>query len=308
MEQTLSSYHIFYTAAKSGNISKAAAKLFISQPAVSKSIQKLESSLGCRLFVRSSRGVTLTEEGNILFEHVREAFETLDAGEEKIRRVSGLGIGHLKIGVSSTLCKYVLLPYLKEFVQKNPQIHISIACQSTSETLRLLADDRLDIGLAGLGSYEMPHTLLFDFIAEAEDVFVASRPYLLYLKQCGVSDSEILQNCSLMMLDKNNISRQYIDEYMQKNQISVRECIEASSMDLLIEFAKIGLGAACVIRQFIEPELADGSLIEIPLPVPVLARSIGFVYKPGKHASKPLEQFLDFYHQSADAAAISSAV
>ncbi len=301
MDQTLSSYYIFYTAASCGNISKAAAKLFISQPAVSKAVQKLESGLGCQLFVRSSRGVTLTEEGSILYEHVRAAFETLDAGEEKVRRAAGLGIGHLKIGVSSTLCKYVLLPYLKEFVREHPHINISIACQSTSETLHLLSDDRLDIGLAGLGNYEMPHTLLFDFIADVEDVFVAARPYLYYLKQSGIEESEILQNCSLMMLDKNNISRQYIDEYMQKNQIAVRECIEASSMDLLIEFAKIGLGAACVIRQFIEPELADGSLVEIPLPVPVLKRSIGFVYKPAKHASKPLEQFIDFYRQAKTA-------
>ena len=113
MNQNLSSYRIFYTVANSGNISKAAKELYISQPAISKSIQKLEESVGCKLFSRSSRGVVLTEEGRLLYSHVSEAFETLTLGEEKLRRSIELGVGHLKIGVSTTLCKYLLLPYLK---------------------------------------------------------------------------------------------------------------------------------------------------------------------------------------------------
>lgn len=104
MEQTLSSYYVFYTAAACSSISKAAEKLYISQPAVSKSIQKLEDSLGCRLFLRSSRGVKLTAEGRLLYAHVKSAIDTLLIGEEKVKRSVGLGIGHLKIGASSTLC------------------------------------------------------------------------------------------------------------------------------------------------------------------------------------------------------------
>ena len=126
MNQNLSSYRIFYTVANTGNISKAAKELYISQPAISKSIQKLEESVGCKLFSRSSRGVVLTEEGKLLYEHVSSAFETLNLGEEKLRRSIELGVGHLKIGVSATLCKYMLLPYLKEFIRRNPHISISI--------------------------------------------------------------------------------------------------------------------------------------------------------------------------------------
>lgn len=86
MNQNLSSYRIFYTVANTGNISKAAKELYISQPAISKSIQKLEESVGCKLFSRSSRGVVLTDEGKLLYEHVSEAFETLTMGEEKLKR------------------------------------------------------------------------------------------------------------------------------------------------------------------------------------------------------------------------------
>ena len=118
MEQNLSSYRIFYVVAEKGNISKAAKELYISQPAISKSIQKLEDNLGVRLFDRSSRGVTLTPEGELLYTHVKSAFETLTVGEDRLRRSIALGIGNLSIGASSTLCKYVLLPYLKEFIKQ----------------------------------------------------------------------------------------------------------------------------------------------------------------------------------------------
>ena len=149
MEQHLSQYKIFYEVARCGNISRAAKELYISQPAISKSIQKLEEGVGCKLFSRSSRGVVLTDEGKLLYEHVSEAFETLTMGEEKLKRSIELGVGHLKIGVSSTLCKYLLLPYLKEFIRQNPHISISISCQSTNDTLKLLEDNKIDIGLIG---------------------------------------------------------------------------------------------------------------------------------------------------------------
>ena len=172
MNQNLSSYRIFYTVANTRNISKAAKELYISQPAISKSIQKLEEGLGCRLFSRSSRGVVLTEEGKLLYEHVGAAFDTLTLGEEKLKRSIELGIGHLKIGVSSTLCRYLLLPCLKEFIRQNPHITISITCQSTNETLKLLEDNKIDIGLVGRPSNV--RNIQFEFLEEIEDIFVAA--------------------------------------------------------------------------------------------------------------------------------------
>ena len=90
-----------------------------------------------------------------------EAFETLTMGEEKLKRSIELGVGHLKIGVSSTLCKYLLLPYLKEFIRQNPHISISISCQSTNDTLKLLEDNKIDIGL--IGKPENLKNIHFDF-------------------------------------------------------------------------------------------------------------------------------------------------
>ena len=293
MNQNLSSYRIFYTVANTGNISKAAKELYISQPAISKSIQKLEESVGCKLFSRSSRGVVLTDEGKLLYEHVSEAFETLTMGEEKLKRSIELGVGHLKIGVSSTLCKYLLLPYLKEFIRQNPHISISISCQSTNDTLKLLEDNKIDIGL--IGKPENLKNIHFDFLEEIEDIFVAAKDYLRNLKARGIQKDHILQSSTLMLLDKNNMTRQYIDDYLQENQIIIKDSIDISDMDLLINFARIGVGVACVIKNFVREDLENGTLMEIPLGFPIHKREVGFAYKTTTKPSKSLAEFIHFY-------------
>ena len=293
MNQNLSSYRIFYTVANTGNISKAAKELYISQPAISKSIQKLEESVGCKLFSRSSRGVVLTDEGKLLYEHVSEAFETLTMGEEKLKRSIELGVGHLKIGVSSTLCKYLLLPYLKEFIRQNPHISISISCQSTNETLKLQEDNKIDIGL--IGKPENLKNIHFDFLEEIEDIFVAAKDYLRNLKARGIQKDHILQSSTLMLLDKNNMTRQYIDDYLQENQIIIKDSIDISDMDLLIDFARIGVGVACVIKNFVREDLENGTLMEIPLGFPIHKREVGFAYKTTTKPSKSLAEFIHFY-------------
>lgn len=293
MTQNLSSYWIFYTVANAGNISKAAKELYISQPAISKSIQKLEESLNCKLFSRSSRGVILTDEGTLLYDHVKEAFETLSMGEDKLKRSIELGVGHISIGVSSTLCKYMLLPYLSEFIHQNPHISISISCQSTNETLRLLDDNKIDIGL--IGKPEVLKGLIFDYLSDIEDTFVATPEYLANLAERGIEKDEVLEHATLMLLDKNNVTRRYIDDYLQENLIAVSDTIDISDMGLLIDFAKIGVGVACVIKSFVSRELAKGKLEEIPLEISIPKREVGFAYKENVKLSKALESFIDFY-------------
>ena len=295
MYQNLSSYRIFYAVANTGNISKAAKELYISQPAISKSIQKLEDSIGVKLFHRSSRGVTLTSEGELLYAHVKSAFEVLTLGEDKLRRSIALGMGHLTIGVSSTLCKYILLPYLKDFIKKYPHINISIACHSTNHTLKLLEDGKLDIGL--IGKPDNLKNIDFYSLREIEDIFIATRDYLQNLRIRGVNRHQILQNATLMLLDKENMTRQYIDNYFQDNHILIQDIIEVSNMDLLIEMVKIGLGVGCVIRDFVKTELQSNTLVEIPLKLPIQKREIRFAYHRDVKISKSLAHFIHFYEQ-----------
>lgn len=294
MEQNLSLYKIFYTVAIAGNISKAAKELYISQPAISKSITKLEQSLDTTLFLRNSRGVQLTEEGQILFKYLDSAFSTITTAEEQIKRIKELEIGHITIGVSTTLCKYVLLPYLQKFIEKCPHIRITIECQSTNKTLQLLEENKIDIGLIG-----KPYTLKnIDFysLGEIQDIFVATDSYINNLKiREVVGNNDLFKTATLMLLDKENMTRQYIDDYFNKNHIELNNLIEISNMDLLIEFAKIGLGIACVIKGFVENDLKNGLLREIVMDIPIHKREIGFAFSKTVPLSSSVEKFIDFY-------------
>jgi len=131
MEQNLNYYKIFYETAKSGNISKAAENLYISQPAVSKSIARLEQSLNHTLFIRSKKGVRLPEEGETLFHYLSTAFDSIDTAEKTLKRIGQFGIGQIRIGVSTSLCKHILLSYLQDFIRDNPHVKVSIACNPT---------------------------------------------------------------------------------------------------------------------------------------------------------------------------------
>ena len=293
MEQNLSQYKIFYEVAKAGNISKAAKELYISQPAISKAISKLEDSLGLSLFTRSSRGVQLTAEGEILFEYTREAFDALERGESELKRIQEFDIGHLRIGVSNTLCKYILLPYLKTFIDQYPHMKVTIESQSTAQTLTRLEQQKIDLGLVAEPSVR--RDLAFIPVMDIQDIFVTTPSYLenLYLREG--QDTNIFETGNIMLLDTSNMTRHHVDEYMSDNNIIPRQVLEVTTMDLLIEFAKIGLGIGCVIKELIQKELDNGILVEIPLEIPIHRRTIGFSYHPANQALA-LRTFLEFLY------------
>lgn len=294
VDYSLSAYRIFNTVAKTENISLAAKELFISQPAISKAIAKLEQSMSVPLFVRNSRGVRLTEEGKQLYDYTRVAFDTLKEGEDAMKRIHRLGIGHVRIGVSTTLCKYLLLPYLKRFVNTHPHIRFTIQCQSTFQTLSLLEEGKLDVGLVG-----KPDTLKeFEFVkmAEIEDVFISTQSYIdhLMIREGGVLSSfELLEKANLMLLDEKNITRMYIDQYFACNGIHIEQVLEVSNMDLLIEFAKTGLGIACVIKEFVKEELQRGELVEIKLAHDIEKRQVGLAFRPEKLKQDAVRAFIE---------------
>ena len=297
VESTLSSYRIFNAVAEAGNLSKAAKELFISQPAISKAVSKLEQNLSVKLFTRNSRGVKLTEEGALLYEYTCSAFESLRQGEESIRKIHTLGIGHIKIGVSTTLCKYLLLPYLQNFIASNPHIRLNIECHSTFETLALLEEGKLDIGL--LGKSSRSRSIEFFPLKSIQDTFVASPSYLTALceREPGLTKNTeaLLQHANLMMLDENNITRLHLEDYISRHNLHPEQTLEVNNMDLLIEFSKVGLGIGCVIRDFVEKELEDGSLVELSMPHALSKRTVGFAYNKIAAQSDSVKRFIDFY-------------
>lgn len=310
-ETALSSYHIFNAVAEAGNLSKAAKTLYISQPAISRAVSKLEQTLSVKLFIRGSRGVQLTEEGRLLYEHTKTAFDSLRQGEENLRRLTGLGAGTLRIGVSTALCKHILMPYLKQFIEAYPHIQVTIHCHSSKDTLELLEQGRLDIGLVSRA--ESVHPLEFLPVTEIQPVFVATETYLKNIalreqndapssknrrsaaKKASSAPLSYFKSGTLMLPDKNHSSRSYTEDYLSKYQIDTGQILEVNNTDLLIDFAKIGLGIGCVIREFVQSDLDSKTLVELPLPAKPEKHIIGFAYKKTHYQSGSIQKFIDFY-------------
>jgi DNA-binding transcriptional LysR family regulator len=321
--------------AKTGNISHAAEELFVSQPAISKSISKLEQGLGVRLFDRNVKGVCLTDEGRILYSHIASAFDAIAKGEDEIQRINELGIGQLKIGVSTSLCKHILLDYLQDFIVANPHIKVTIDCHSTLNTLKLIQDGQIDIGL--ICETDIPNGYTYQEITSIHDVFVTNSSYLKnlqlretdestgsvnpwlfagnftsiiqgdegnkastglenddYANSHTLSTKEILEKSNLMMLESGNITRTHINEYLNSQGIYPNQILEINNMDLLIDFASIGMGVAGVVREFAKKQLDSGQIIELPLDVPIPKRTVGFVYSDSKSKPQSLNKFIEF--------------
>ncbi len=310
MIESVNLYQYFYAVANTGNISRAAKIMYTSQPVVSKYIARLENELGVQLFKRTPRGVILTEEGSILYEHVKTAFNYLEAGMDALRHQQNVGLGHLRIGVSTTLCKYLLLPYLKQYIAKYPNVRLSIECQSTYHTLEALENNQIDIGL--IGQPDHIGGLKFYEMTDIEDIFVASPSYMEHIRQNQSMDDAMSQTSTtaghlksgassiltsdlttVMLLDKGNITRQYIDRYMTESHLYPANMLEISTMDLIIEFSKIGMGIGCVIKEFVKDELKQGTLVEIPLHTPLQKRTVGFAVRNDKYMNAPLKYMLE---------------
>ena len=289
-ESNLNRYRLFCAVAECESISRAAEMNYISQPAISKAITKMEESLGTVLFVRNHRGVTLTDEGKILYEQLKAAFDIIKAGEEKLQRINELGIGRLRIGASSVLCKFMLLPHLKGFIEENPHIKITMECQSSARIHKLLMDGRIDVAL--MVRPENMTELTFYSFGEIEDIFVSTKSYIENLQLRG--ESGIFEKANIMLLDGENVSRLHVDRYFKENNIEPEHILEVSGMDMLIEFARIGLGVACVIKQFVQDELNRGELVEIPLSVPINKREVGLAFIKSTKLTSSMEKFMDY--------------
>lgn len=287
----LNLYRVFYTVAKYKNISHASEILYVSQPAVSKSIKILENELGVKLFLRSSKGVSLTYEGNVLFEHVKSGFEEFLLGEKILEQIKNKDIGKINIGVSTTIGKKYFVPELVQFMKIYPNFNINIINKTTLDTVKLVNDNKLDLAI--VGTPLLDNKLEFIELTKMQDIFVASPTYLKKFKNKPIQN--IFNEGSFMFLEKPNITRVHIDNYFISQGLNIKPEIEASNMDFLLECAKIGLGITSIIKDFCLNDLQSNTLREIPLEVPIPQRSIGVVFKNFSGlsiASKTLIEFL----------------
>ena len=235
---------VFYYVASSLSFSEASKKLFISQSAVSQSIKTLEKKLDQPLFIRSTKKVQLTPAGQVLFKHIEPAMNLIARGENQLLDSTTLGLGQLHIGASDTICRYFLVPYLKEFHKTYPNVPIKVTNATSIQCVDLLEQGKVDMIITNFPNGYLNHSYIRKTVADFSDVFIAN-PNYFHLKQKQISYQELNQY-PIMMLDRHSTTSEFLRNVFLQHQLELVPEIELSSNDLLLDLAKIGLGIAFV--------------------------------------------------------------
>ncbi|MFR1475768.1 MAG: LysR family transcriptional regulator [Hydrogeniiclostridium mannosilyticum] len=252
MATDLELYRIFSAVAEAGSFSQGAARLFITQPAVSQAVRRLEAQLGVRLFVRGRRGAVLTAEGELLYQHASAAMRLLASGEQKLRRVQNLEAGQLKLGAADTTTKELLLPYISAFHQLHPGVQLMVTNRTSLQLVECLKAGQLDLAIVNLPIED--EALSTRSIRTVHDIFVAGHAFP-QLKQKTVTPGE-LAGYPLIMLENAANSRRYVDRFCRA-RVALAPEIELGAHELLSSFAAIGFGLACVVQEFCQKALKE---------------------------------------------------
>jgi DNA-binding transcriptional LysR family regulator len=282
-------YKVFYWAAKTGSLTQAAKALYLTQPSVSHAIKQLEDSFGITLFYRNSKGVALTQEGAILYSYIEQSQILISLAEEKMAALKNLDSGELRIGGSDSLFKHYLLPYLEDFHQKHPGIRLQLNHGTTPEIIAFLKEGRIDLGVVRMPIVDS-QLEVWESI-QLQDCFVAGARYA-ELKDVVLSLDMLLQY-PVILFSRNSRARMAITELFQSYGYKLKPEIEVGSVDLLIEFARKGLGISYVTREFVSKELEEGSLFQIQLDVRLPPSHVGIMIMRNMPLSSTASRFIE---------------
>ncbi len=247
-------YKVFYQVALTLSFSEASKKLYISQSAVSQSIKTLEKKLGQTLFVRSTKRVSLTPAGAVLFKHIEPAMNLIARGESQLTDATILGGGQFHIGASDTICRYFLVPFFQEFHQKYPDVKIKVTNATSLGCVDLLEQGKVDMIIVNSPNSNLNPSYTVKTVATFSDVFIANPTTFPLLGQ--TLSFEELSRHPLMILDHTSATNEFLYRQFLNHQLELIPDIELSSNDLLLDMAKIGLGIA-VVPDFCVPKESD---------------------------------------------------
>ena len=282
-------YKVFYHVAATLSFSEASKQLFISQSAVSQSIKVLEKKLNQTLFIRSTKRVQLTPEGEILLKHIEPAMNLIKQGETQLLEANTLGRGQLRIGASDTICRYYLVPYFNRFHTMYPHVHIKVTNQTSIECAKLLENGQVDFIITNYPNSGLSNTQHIRIINEFHDVFVANKEHFpLQGKTLSLND---LLSYPIMMLDRKSTTSEFLHNLFQHHQLDLVPEIQLSSNDLLIDLARIGLGIAFVPDFCIPENEKDLFILQLEEKLP--SRQMVVAYNENMPISQAAKQFME---------------
>ena len=294
MAVKLELYRVFKEVAETGNISLAAKNLYISQSAVSQSIKQLETALQARLFARSPRGVSLTWEGQMLYQYVRSALGLLATGEDKLSQAQQLLLGTLTIGASDTVTSFFLTPFLETFHRQHPGIRLKIVSGRSAKVLSMLKSGAVDIAFASSPS---DSSLTTWSCFATHSMFVAGGGYGCDFDH--VYTRQEIADFPLILLERKASSRVFLEQYFLQSGITLTPEIELSSRSLLVSLAKIGLGVAGVTREFVQDALDSGEIRQLRTDFTIPARSVDMCTLREVSPTAAASAFMEMIRQGA---------
>lgn len=281
-------YRIFYHVARQSSFTRAAAALGNNQPNVTRCMNNLEQELGCKLFVRSNRGVSLTPEGETLFAHVRLAFDQITAGEEELRRDCLLESGVISISASETALHLLLMRKLAEFHTRYPNIQLRITNDTSPQAIEALSQRRMDCAIITTPCQSGPALRIMP-LRSFREVLVGGSNY-----RNLASKTRRLQEVAgmpMVCLGQGTSTYDFYQRLFSKHDLPFRVDMEAATMDQVIPMVMYNLGLGFVPEPMAAASLTRGEIFEITLDIDIPQRQIAMVENTARPQSIAFQRF-----------------
>ncbi len=286
-------YKVFYEVANEKSISKGAEKLLISQPAVTQSIKTLEAELGGQLFIRTPKGVILTNEGQILYNYISEGMRYFINGSNKFTSLKELNSGSINIGATTIISEEYLMPSLKEFKDTYPNININIINDLTDNLIKKLRNGDIDILIMAINKEDNTKDLDITPITELHDIFVGNKKY----QNKQLSTDELLKQ-DLLLQKYPSVTRTNFNNYLKSKELTCTPKMEVVSHSLLTSLVENGFGIGLLTKEYISTKL-NNSLFEIKTDIKIPTRQLVYATKSNSLPSFTTTKFIEIlkYHK-----------
>lgn len=283
-------YKIFYYVAKFQNITMAANYLFLSQPSISRCVKNLEDELGCKLFVRSKKGVELTKGGEMLFKHISIACKHIFSAEEELALISERDRAIVRLGGSEVALQSFLIDRIVEFHREHPKIQIKIDSMSTPDAIEALRANLIDVAVV-TSPFADKTGLNINVIKKLQDIVAAGNGFS-YLKNKEISLHELVKY-PLICLKNTTTTRNYLDHIFRQHNLLLRPDIELTSINFVMPMVKNNLGIGFMQYATTKAEIEAGNIFRVNIKEQIPPRSICAVTASQYETPEPVQRFID---------------
>lgn len=294
MNSNFEYYKIFYYVAKYENLTKAATALKTSQPAVTRTIHKLEGELGCRLFTRSKTGMKLTPEGRTFYGYVAAGCAQFFKGENDLSNLISLENGTIYISATETALHCYLFQAMEEFNSLYPNVRFKILNNSTTESVNAVKEGKVDLAFVS-ANLQVAKPLRMKILRKYRDILIAGMRF----EELKAGKEELslkeLVSYPWISLTAETITRRFLNEYFEKNGLTFAPDMELATTDMILPAVRHNLGLGFIPAEFADAELKAGQVFEIKVKEKLPERNIILIYDmeyPQSIAAKEFQKFL----------------